>query len=205
MKKFIILALCFFIVQTALVTAQETAPEESEQTEQYIETYTMGDQTFTLAGGTIAPLFIMDSNGSMKDMNLNWGLSGSLGWASYLDNNVKLGFDLNGFLNWDLNSYSFVMVTPMFKATYEFRSYPLRIPVSLGLGLNYMTYGSLNNIGPAVNPEVGFYFNTGTAWSVGLKVSYLWFADIYFGGTIPASATSFGNMLTISLAGLYNL
>ncbi len=170
----------------------------------------LGDQYLNIAIGMQIPLFIHNPSPesgekAINPTNLRVGMSGTLGWAAFLNNNISLGLDLNAAYSGDLNRVGFFTVPITVNSSYFFRLSPVEIPLHLGLGMNIMRYKDITTLGMMVKAGASVYWNAIQDWSFGLNLMYWWQPEFYSGnGDIPGTNTRFGNFLEVTLSAMYN-
>ena len=88
----LILLLGICLLAGSSVWAQEVPNEES------IDIYGLGDQTFSISAGMMAPLFFLGFDGSIEAASghLKIGATGSLLWAGFVNNELSIGVELGG-------------------------------------------------------------------------------------------------------------
>jgi len=196
--KLILIALILLLI-TAFVSAQDT-------TEQFLEPYSRGSQTFSINAGLLIPLFIIFQDQTPHYVpfgsQLSLGGSGSLEWAAFLNNRWSLGVGLAGTFSStpQKNSYSFIPITA--NLTYNFLFSSFEVPLIAGAGLavskidTQVYFGSIAKIG------TGFFWNMDAQWSFGLKTQYWIIPEIYFGN--QSNKTAYGNFLDLNLSAKFH-
>lgn len=196
--KLILIALILLLI-TAFVSAQDT-------TEQFLEPYSRGSQTFSINAGLLIPLFIIFQNQTPHyvpfDSQLSLGGSGSLEWAAFLNNRWSLGVGLAGTFSStpQKNTYSFIPITA--NLTYNFLFNAFEVPLIAGAGVavnkvdTQVYFGSIAKIG------TGLFWNMNAQWSFGIKTQYWIVPEIYFGS--QADNTAYGNFLDINLSAKFH-
>ena len=170
----------------------------------------LGDQLFSISAGGVIPLFIMGVdpvNGSLVEPalpHLGIGAAGSLRWGGYLTNEISLGVELAGMFSFSVLKRTLVAVPITGLLSYTFRFFPFEVPLFVGLGVNFLKLDTDLYFGPVLKPGAAIYWNYSSEWAFGLRVEYWWIPEIYFGRTIPADQTSFGNFAAFTLSTLYH-
>ena len=185
LKKLILLTVSILLLNFGFLWAQEEAPEQGPLTPQSrTNQRSLGDQAFTISAGVILPLFTVLLNDNpatgnpagVTDMNMKKiGGMGSLTYSFYLSANVKLGLQLAGTFNWDINDNLLYMIPISVKGSYEFHPYSrLTIPVHLALGINMTSWKEEFTVDTLIRPGFGVYFDWNIEWSFGMDFTY-WF------------------------------
>ncbi len=204
-----VLTLLLFISSFLPLIAQESDPGFDTPGPVEINRV-LGDQYLTISLGLQLPLFIHNPNPgdgevAINQTNLRPGLSGGLGWAAFLNNEISLGLNVNAAYSADLNGSGFFAVPILVNGAYYLRTSPIEVPLNLGLGLNIMRYKDITTVGMIVTGGVSVYWNAIEDWSFGVNIQYWWQPEFYGAGSdIPASMTRFGNSLQITASALYN-
>ncbi|HUZ18053.1 MAG TPA: hypothetical protein VMV68_06680 [Spirochaetia bacterium] len=168
------------------------------------QVYALGDQAFLLNAGLAIPLFFQQETGAVAGTNLSLGGVGSLGWDAYLNEHLSLGIDLGGMFALSPNQNVLFMVPITGTVTWTFRHYPFEFPIFLGAGVNFTVLTDQLYFGPILKPGAGAYMYISSKWELGLRATYWWVPEIYFGGTTPASRSRFGNFLGISFSAIFH-
>jgi len=184
LKKLILLTVSILLLNFGFLWAQEDSPEQGPLTPQSrTNQRSLGDQAFTISAGVIVPLFTVllndnpDINNSagVTDTQLTVGGMGSLTYSFYLSANVKLGLQLGGTFQWEINRNLLYMIPISIKGSYEFHPYSrLTIPVHLALGINMTSWKEEFTVDPLIRPGFGVYFDWNVEWSFGMDFTY-WF------------------------------
>ena len=184
LRKLILLTVSILLLNFGYLGAQEDSPEQGPLTPQSrTNQRSLGDQAFTISAGVIVPLFTVllndnpDINNSagVTDTQLTVGGMGSLTYSFYLSANVKLGLQLGGTFQWDINRNLLYMIPISIKGSYEFHPYSrLTIPVHLALGINMTSWKEEFTVDPLIRPGFGVYFDWNVEWSFGMDFTY-WF------------------------------
>lgn len=213
----ILLFLCLFLA-AGYATAQSNGtpptlptkpapapPGSGGQKSGKAQLYSLGDQMFVINLGMLAPLFLQDaSTGAILNPQLSAGGAGSLEVDVYLNNNIAAGVEFGGAFSFGVNSQSLFLVPITAKISWIFHLYPFDFPVFLGAGVDFLRLNSQLYVGPVLKPGAAAYWNITSKWSVGVKATYWWVPEIYFGPSPPSSRSLFGNFITVSLSGLYH-
>ena len=192
------------IVVLALFVSVFSFGEDTQ--EQFLEPYSQGSQTFSINLGLLVPLFILFPNQSDVFVpfgdQLSLGGSGSLEWATFLNNRWSLGVGLAGTFATTLskNTHSLIPITA--NLTYNFIFNSFEVPVIFGAGVvvnqvdSQIYFGSIAKIG------TGFFWNKSAQWSFGLRTQYWIVPEIYFGS--QSDRTAYGNFMDIGLSAKFH-
>jgi hypothetical protein len=169
-----------FLVACFPVFGQETqkAPEAVPQ-------YSLGDQTFTFIGGLFIPMFFLSWQPAIAFTNLSVGGEGMIEWQGYLNNNLRLGLEGGGVFAFSPNLNILWMLDIDVKLSYCLIFYPLDMAISLGAGVNMVTYANDFTIDPLIKPGFCLEWIYSSEWSFGLSVAYWW--DMQF-SNVPAES-----------------
>jgi len=182
LKKLILLTVSILLLNFGFLWAQEEAPEQGPLTPQSrTNQRSLGDQAFTISAGVILPLFTVLLNdygaagfsSGVTDTRLTVGGLGSLTYSFYLSSNVKLGLQLGGTFQWDINRNLMYMIPITVKGSYEFHPYSrITIPIHLALGINMTSWNDFFIVNMLIKPGFGVYFDWNVEWSFGMDFSY---------------------------------
>ena len=194
----------YFIVLLLLFVSVFSFSQETQ--EQYLEPYSQGSQTFSINLGLLVPLFIIFPNQSDQYFpfgeQLTLGGTGSLEWATFLNNRWSLGVGLAGTFasTQEENTFSFIPITA--NLTYNFLFNSFEVPIILGAGVSVNQVDEQVYFGSIAKLGAGFFWNKDAEWSFGLRTQYWIVPEIYFGDL--SDKTAFGNFLDINLSAKYH-
>ena len=210
-RKLIIIAISLILLTVGLLAAQEDSPGEDPFTPQAKNNqHSLGDQAFSISAGMIVPLFTVllndnDATGDQAgavDTQLSLGGMGSLAYSFYLSSNVKLGIQLGGTFQWDLNRNLMYMIPIAVKGSYEFHPFSrMTIPIHLALGINMTSWKEEFVVDPLIRPGFGIYFDWNVEWSFGMDFTY-WF--IIQTNANDKRFNSLGNFMDVNMAAEYH-
>ena len=196
----------FIFVSIALVCILCTPvwSQDSAESEPLIA-YSKGDQNFILNGGLFMPLFFLSTGGDYSGAleKTGPGITGSISWLSFLDNRFSLGFEFGGSYSSTLSKRTFLMIPVLGKIGYSFVNYPFEIPLSLGVGIDFVKLDEMYTTTAVFKPEAGFYWNWRSEWAFGANVAYWFVPEIYFSEELR-NQSMFGNFLDIRFSVLYH-
>ncbi len=191
---------CAIVVLFACAAAPLFAAGDSGNTPSQ---YTLGDQTMSINAGLFIPLFLLPTGtvllaGSPPQLSL--GGVGSLSWAAYVAPQIRIGAEIGGSFCFSPNMNALLMLPVIAKASYVFTVYPFEIPVTLGVGMNIISYVDQHYFDLLIKPGAALYYIFNSSWSFGLNVNY--WIDMQFSSAPGMSRT--GNFLETSLSALYH-
>ena len=197
--------LLLLLCSPAIVAAQEEPeqpPEEAEPQEEFVPTYTLGDQTLAINVGLFIPLFFAGGPDGIRDANLTLGGVGSLQWNSYLNNNMTLGGELAGNFSFTPNRRALFLVPITVRYAYILRAYPFEFPLYVGAGVDFARLEEQLKIDPIVKPGASVVWNMNPDWAFGLNVVYWWIPQWYSDDLSDDSR--YGNFLETTLSAIYH-
>ena len=204
LKKLILLTVSILLLNFGFLWAQEDSPEQGPLTPQSrTNQRSLGDQASTISAGVILPLFtVLLNDNRVTDTQLTVGGMGSLTYSFYLSANIKLGLQLGGTFQWDINRNLLYMIPISVKGSYEFHPYSrLTIPVHLALGINMTSWKEEFTVDPLIRPGFGIYFDWNIEWSFGMDFTY-WFIPQL--GSSDKRFNSLGNFMDINIGAEYH-
>ncbi|MCG8452453.1 MAG: hypothetical protein MI717_04630 [Spirochaetales bacterium] len=183
-KKSIFIALSLLMAVFATLGAQDAPPEDGAEALRFkTNNRSLGDQSFAISAGMTAPLFtvllhdstISGFSAGVHPTRLTVGGFGALSYNFYLNTNLKVGLEIGGSFQWDINRNILYMIPIVAQGSWEFHpGNRISIPVHLGLGINMSSWKENFMVDPIIRPGVGFSFDWSVEWSFGLDVRY-WF------------------------------
>ena len=177
-----------------------------QQDGESIDIYGLGDQTFSISAGMMLPLFFLGSDGSFDPMNghVKIGATGSLRWAGFVNNELSIGAELGGMFAPTVLGRTLISIPIVGFVSHTIRFFPFELALHPGLGVNFLRLDSDLYIGPILKPGFSIYWNFNSEWAFGLRSEYWFVPEWYFGDSPPASESTFGNFLTVTLSTLYH-
>ena len=157
----------------------------------------------SINAGLFIPLFLLPTGTVLlagSPPHLSLGGVGSISWAAYVAPQIRIGAEIGGSFTFSPNMNALLMLPIMAKASYVFTAYPFEIPVTLGVGMNIISYVDQHYFDFLLRPGVAFYYIFNSSWSFGLNLNY--WIDMQFSSTAGQSRT--GNFLETSLSALYH-
>jgi len=181
-KTLLIMALPLLFI--GVIGSQENTPEDNPFIPQSkINQRYQGDQSFSISAGTVIPLFtvllhdisISEKGAGASKTQLTVGGVGYLTYNVYLFPNIKLGLQLGGTFEWDINRNLLYMIPLVLRGSYEFRPLGrMTIPLHLGLGINMASWKEEFEVDFLLKAGFGMYFDWNVEWSFGVDF-YYWF------------------------------
>ncbi len=157
--------------------------------------YDVGSQNFTISIGTNVPLLASsysstDSGDTTlvtgigpgsggNSTNFTMGGYGSIDYEVFLHPLFSVGGELGYQFNFVADGKIFTQVPFMFKATYMPLQGTFELPISLGLGMNYLSYNDNAHLALLATFNVGgrYFFNE--SWGLGLTSGITYSAELY--------------------------
>jgi hypothetical protein len=197
------------VIIVLLVVAAAAFAQEAEDGEIFVPTHTLGDQTLSINVGMFIPFFIAGGDQTTWGANLSLGAMGSLAWASYLTNELKVGIEAGGSFAFTPNRHSLFILPVVANASYVFQRYPFEFPVTLGLGMSVsqieLSGERYRKWDPFVKATGSFYWNYSTQFAFGANLDYWFIPQIYSAGSAAGAAESrLGTFLGVTLSALYH-
>jgi len=208
-RTMLVLALPLFFI--GIIGAQENTPDENPLIPQNrLNQRYRGDQSFSISAGTIIPLFtvllhdidISDKKAGTTKTQLSVGGSGYLTYNIYPFSDIKLGLQLGGVFEWDINRNLLYMVPLVLEGSYEFRPLGrMTIPIHLGIGINMVSWKEEFEVDFLLKPGFGVYFDWSVEWSFGIDF-YYWFVPQL--SSKNKKYDSIANLMDITLSAEYH-
>ena len=152
--------------------------------------YDTGSQIFTISAGTNVPLsatyfdtekqenvtMVGPGNGNT---NISMGGFGSLDYELFVNPYFSMGGEIGYQFNFAADGNIFTCVPILYRLTYIPVQGTIDIPVSLGLGFNYMGFNgnSKFTVNTQLNVGARYYFNN--EWGVGVMTGLSYSPELY--------------------------
>jgi hypothetical protein len=176
-KKVFIIMLLLVAITTSLF-AQDEVTLKSHQ-------YSLGSKMFTFTVGPVLPSFFYRPNIeagekllSFFDTRFKVGGFGSIRYQGFLNNYLALGGEL-GYLFANDRSELFTSVPVQAKLTYVPLQGTFEIPLSIGFGFAYNSYGNTSYFSMLATAEVGFSWYFKEAWGLTIGTGLQLIPEIY--------------------------
>ena len=170
MKKLIVSLLAVMLVASSALAA---APY-----------YENGSQIFTISVGTNVPVYASNSTTDKVgpgegNTNFTVGGYGSIDYEVFLHPYISIGGELGYQFNFisDGNVFSFVPI--LFKVSYVPLQGDIEIPISLGVGLNFLSFGGASQICMTAQLTTGVRYFFTDEWGMGLNFGINYTPELY--------------------------
>ncbi len=148
--------------------------------------YDTGSQRFTITAGASLPLSITDFQSGKTQVgigedntHLKVGGYGSILYQIFVNEYIALGGEIGYMFNYD-NEMILSDVPIQMKATVFPVQGRVDIPISLGLGISFLSRGNSTMLTPYVSAELGFDFYFNNNWGLGVKSGIWLVPELYF-------------------------
>jgi len=189
---------------TLLYAQEEEPPSEGNGDWDYYapDSYTFGDQTFTISLGTMLPTVFFNDGTYYKNHNFTppVGGAGSLSYNYFFTSNIFLGGDLSGVFMPTLANNMYYAILLGARTGYQFYFWRLEFPVNITLGMVWHRYLNFKNYGLYIKGGGAAYFRFNSEWSFGVSSNWHWFPQ----RTNERSKNVNGNMIDILLSARYH-
>lgn len=176
MKKTLELFLLLLILCTATVMA--------------VPYYENGSQIFTISAGTNIPLYAQSYDKSSlekieglgpgeKGTNFTVGGYGSIDYEVFLHPYIAIGGELGYQFNFVTSKKVFSQVPILFKVSFVPLQGDIEIPISLGVGMNYMSYDGKSQICLMGELNVGVRYFFTDEWGLGINSGITFTPELY--------------------------
>ncbi len=191
MKKF----LCIFSALVLFSSLAFSAPY-----------YDTGSQIFTINAGPVLPTSLTglgngdDTISGFERQSV--GGYGSICYQVFANPYFALGGELGYLFNFVISDEVFTSVPIQFKVT----AFPVQgnfeLPISLGVGLNYISYNESSKLTVSAQFDIGARYYFSEEWGVGLHVGLQVIPEFYFGDE-KANSNFLATYLLITLSVAY--
>jgi hypothetical protein len=222
----LLMGLCWFSGQGALLYAQEEEVEEIESEEEerdapdgdisietdwdgyMTELYSRGDQTFTISGGVIFPTVFFNHQAKVIKHNFfPVGGAGSLAYTYFLNSHFFWGIEIGLNFNYTLNQNTIFIVPIAVRTGWQFLIHRFEFPITLTAGIAPQRYLMNMSYTPGMIVKVGAsgFFRFSPEWSFGLNVEWNWYPEwpSKDGRRVPEEDI-YANIIGITLAARYH-
>ena len=167
--------------------------------------YESGSQIFSINAGVEVPLTLTNfGNGNTTvgpgegDTHLSVGGIGSIDYQVFFNPYLAVGGELGYQFNFALDGNLFTSVPIHLKLTYVPLQGRFEIPISLGLGANYISYDSMSKICLSASFDVGFRYFFSDEWGLGLKTGISIIPELYTDSSKNSLITQIPAILSVS-------
>lgn len=170
--------------------------------------YEMGSQIFTFRAGAVIPLFFYrpyadsDTFLSFDETHMNVGGYGSIRYQGFITNSLALGGELGYFFAYS-QSDLFTTVPLQAKLTYIPLQGTFEIPLSIGLGGAYNSYGASRYFSLFGSAEAGFSWFFSENWGITLSAGFQMIPELYGKDNEKWKDTTYAAFLPITLSVSY--
>lgn len=150
--------------------------------------YDAGSQRFTISAGTVFPFTITDfqsnttkfgiGNGD-STTHLKMGGYGSILYQVFINEYVAVGGEIGYQFNYD-NEAIISDVPIIAKATILPIQGAIDIPISLGMGISFLSRENSTMLTPYISTEIGLDLYLNDNWGLGLKTGLWLVPELYF-------------------------
>jgi len=220
---FLLLALCCFAGQGSVLYAQEeedpgyeeNIPEGDEEGDlpesdwnKYIpDMYSKGDQTFTIAVGTIFPTVFLNKNGKSIQHNFNppVGVNLSLSYNHFINSHLFFGGELGVMFNNTKGENTVFLFLIGGRAGWQFVFRRFEFPVYAAIGMAPQRYLNFGYFGMYLKGAGAAYYRFNPNWSFGLNADWNWLPQwpLKDGKRTPDKDV-YGNILGVSITARYH-
>lgn len=152
--------------------------------------YDTGSQIFTITAGVTTPMSFTSNgetmfwpgNGDNQTHHTIGGI-GALSYQIFVTPYLAIGGELGYQFDFSRSGDVSTNVPITAKLTYVPLQGDFEIPLSLGLGIDYISYDSYSKITLGLTAEVGFRYFFTDSWGVGINAGLLVVPELYFDDT----------------------
>lgn len=149
--------------------------------------YDAGSQMFTITAGVSTPLTYSSSGETMvgpgagdRQTHHTIGGIGALSYQIFVTPHLAIGGELGYQFDFSRSGDVCTNVPITAKLTYIPLQGDFEIPISIGLGLDYISYDSYSKITLGATFEIGLRYFFTDSWGVGINTGLLVAPEIYF-------------------------
>ncbi len=152
--------------------------------------YDASSQIFTITIGADLPFTnsYVGSSGNWETglwwgengTHFNIGGYGSIDYSVFINNKIALGGEIGYQFNRCTDEKLFTQVPLLFKVTYVPLQGKFELPLSLGVGLNFLSYQDKSMLSPTITLSAGARYFFTDNWAIGLKSGINFTAELYF-------------------------
>lgn len=156
--------------------------------------YETGSQIFMISAGLDLPFtntYKDTATGEFKTLvgfgesgtHINIGGFGSIDYEVFTNSKIAIGGEIGYQFNYCTDEVLFTQVPMCFKVSYVPVQGKFEIPISLGVGLSYMSYNEKSIMSPMTMATIGFRFFPTENWGFGLKSGIKATFELYAGNS----------------------
>ncbi len=200
-KKLFIVMLLLVVIITPLL-AQEEISSSSQQ-------YSLGSKMFTFKVGPVLPAFFFRPNLEDGDKLLSFfetrfkvGGYGSISYQGFLNSYLALGGEL-GYLFANDRNELFTSVPFQVKLSYVPLQGTFEIPLSVGFGFAYNSYGNASYFSMLATAEVGFSWYFKEEWGLTIGGGLKMIPEIYGKDSDNYQHTTLAGLMPLTISITY--
>jgi hypothetical protein len=215
----LLLGLCWFSGQGMILYAQEQNEDEEEDSDYFrdgdfdsdwdgyiTETYSRGDQTFTMSLGAGFPVLFLN-NGKVMAHHIKppVGGAGALGYTYFINPHLFFGAEIGVQIFYTLGRNTLFLVPIGARGGWQFLAGRFEFPLALTIGMAIQRYLNNNYLGLYIKGGASGYFRFNPDWSFGLSADWNWFPQWpkENGERIPKK-DMYANTVGVTLAARYH-
>ena len=152
--------------------------------------YDTGSQIFSIIAGTTIPLSATYFDTEKEEVitkfgpgegktNLKMGGYGALDYEVFVNPYLSMGGELGYQFNYAMDGKIFSCVPILYRLTYVPVQGTVDIPLSLGLGFNYMSYSGNSKFTLMAHLNAGIRYHFNESWGLGIQTGMTWSPEWY--------------------------
>ena len=150
--------------------------------------YDTGSQLFSISAGPTIPFFYYNPYDRADPPELTFGFNdthhtvggfGSISYQVFLNEYFAIGGELGYQFDFAKSNDVFTSVPILVKMTYVPLQGDFEIPISLGIGLDYMSITDYSSINLGITFEIGMRYFFTNEWGVGITAGIHFVPEIY--------------------------
>ena len=152
--------------------------------------YDTGSQVFTISAGPTIPFFYYNPNDPEFPLTFGFGAGdgqthhtvggfGSISYQVFLNEYFAIGGELGYHFDFVRSNDVYTSVPILLKFTYVPLQGDFEIPISLGIGLDYIAISDYSSINLGVTFEIGMRYFFTNEWGAGITAGFHMVPEIY--------------------------
>jgi len=175
MRKFAAFLL-ILLFSFSMLYAQENEPSDGGEWDIYNDdSYTRGDQTFSVSLGALFPTVLLNNG---KKMNNNFsppvGGTGTLSYNYFFTPNIFLGGEVGGTFISTLADNMYYAILLGARTGYQFYFWRMEFPLNFSIGMIWHRYLDSRYYGLYLKAGGAAYYRFSMEWSFGLGTNWYW-------------------------------
>jgi len=150
--------------------------------------YDNGSQRFVISAGAEFPITVTDFKENKTkfgfgegNTNMTLGGFGAISYQVFLTKYIAIGGEIGYMFNYCIDDSLLTNVPFLFKATYIPLQGTFEIPISLGVGISYLSLSDGGAYIPFfISGEIGFDWYFSEHWGIGVKSGMWMVAEVYY-------------------------